>query len=59
MSKFGVGKSGELEVKGTYWGTPSVMTSEVVDMGIGENGGNMLSVRRGGNGGNPGEKGVD
>ena len=59
MSRFGVGKTGELGVKGTYWGTPSAMTSEVAGMGIGENGGDMLSVRRGGNGGNPGEKGVD
>ena len=46
MSKFGVGKTGELGVKGTYWGTPSAMTSEVADMDIGGNGGNML--RRGG-----------
>ena len=59
MSRSGVGKTGELGVKGTYWGTPSAMTSKVVGMGIGENGGNMLGVRRGGNGGNPGEKGVD
>ena len=47
MSKFDVGKTGELEVKGTYWGTPSAMTSEVVGMGIDENEGNMPSVRKG------------
>ena len=46
MSRSGVGKTGELGVKGA-------------GMGIGENGGDMLGVRREGNGGNPGEKGVD
>ena len=56
MSRSGVGKTG---VKGTYWGVPSAMTSEVVGMGVGENGGNMLGVLRGENDRNPGEKGVD
>ena len=59
MSKFGVGKTGELGVKGTYCSTPSAMTSEVADMDIGGNGGNMLRGGGGGNDGNPGEKGVD
>ena len=59
MSRSGVGKTGVLGVKGTYWGAPSAMTSEVMGMDIGENGGNILGVRRGENDGNPGEKGVD